>query len=188
MIKQKRSLIFGIIGFILLLLAGLFGTVWYYATLPERISQHETLDFGQSTFAPGSDAAMRVIVRDTSDGQPLSGAMINVRAESSGDILFSGSTDENGTADLQMKMPDFDGMFCGPASHTPSRRDLSKDSSLGDVCVILERLRGAGCQELAFVDLSRSDIDVHVVRVVAPQLGLILPGHVHTRGMRHLVQ
>ena len=109
MTKNKVAL-WGTIGAISLILAGLFSTVWYYATLPERVSQHETLVFGQSSFAPGSEAAMRVVVRDTADGLPLAGAMINVRAESSGDLLFSGSTDnDSGTADLQLQMPDFDG-------------------------------------------------------------------------------
>ncbi|HEX7566994.1 MAG TPA: hypothetical protein VF355_00355, partial [Anaerolineaceae bacterium] len=49
---------------------GLVSASAYYTNLPDNLSQHETIVLGQNTYAPGSQAALRVLVRDSKDGSP----------------------------------------------------------------------------------------------------------------------
>ena len=94
---------------LLLAAAVLAGLSIYYADLPNRLSQHETLVFGQSSFTPGSTGAVRVVVRDTRDAAPLAGAQIHVALrDKSGtsQTLFDGSTDGQGTANVSFKVPE----------------------------------------------------------------------------------
>lgn len=82
-------------------------------------------------------------------------------------------------------MPRFEMLFAGEPAHVPDSTDQSGGSALSDVETMLRRLVDAGCKSLAVVDLTRDDIGIPVVRVVAPELGLILPGHGYGRGTRH---
>ncbi len=98
----------------LLLLVALAGGLWaltaYYADLPNRISQHETIILGQSKFVPGSQAALRVVVRDSKDGSPLPHSQIELSLQpaSGGEAitLFTGGTDQQGTADIAFTVPE----------------------------------------------------------------------------------
>jgi len=96
--------------FILLLFGlGLWGLTDYYANLPERLSQHETIVLGQSRLVPGSEAALRVVVRDSSNQEPLESAEIKVLLASDGGssvTLFEGQMDEFGTTDVLFDVPD----------------------------------------------------------------------------------
>ena len=84
--------------------------VRHYSRLPEQLSQHETLVLGQSRFVPGSQAAVRVLVRDTSSGAPLTEAAIKVslRPASGGKdvLLYEGKTNAQGSADVAFDVPD----------------------------------------------------------------------------------
>ena len=53
-------------------IAALIG-FYYVSTLPQHISNHETLVLGQNVFSPGSKAAMRVVVNDSANRQPPAG-------------------------------------------------------------------------------------------------------------------
>ncbi|MBK8988749.1 MAG: hypothetical protein IPM39_22195 [Chloroflexi bacterium] len=91
------------------LAAGLAGLSWYYANLPDHLSQHETIILGQSDLVPGSTAVLRVAVRDSRDAAPLTGATVNVRLQAPGgaaQTVYSGQTDSLGTADVAFAVPD----------------------------------------------------------------------------------
>jgi uncharacterized protein YfaS (alpha-2-macroglobulin family) len=96
-----------------ILVSVIFGGLWfatdYYMKLPDRISQHETIVLGQNRLAPGSQAALRVVTRDTRDGTPLENAEIRVslQPEEAEELItvFSGRTDESGTAQVQFEVP-----------------------------------------------------------------------------------
>jgi hypothetical protein len=98
--------------FILLvaLVGGLWATTAYYADLPNRISQHETIVLGQSSFVPGSQSALRVVVRDSRDATPLSGASIKVSLQPAAGgpavELYRGTTDAQGSAEVSFVVPE----------------------------------------------------------------------------------
>lgn len=81
----------------------------YFADLPNRLSQHETILLGQNRAAPGSQPAFRVLVRDSSNGDPIEGAEVSVslRPADGGDPLpvFAGKTDGGGNAEVSFKLP-----------------------------------------------------------------------------------
>jgi uncharacterized protein YfaS (alpha-2-macroglobulin family) len=90
-------------------IAALWAITSYVNHLPERLSQHETLVFGQDRFTPGSQAALRVVVRDSKDGAPLPGAQIRVSLQPQGGgkklLVFDGTTNANGNANIQFDVP-----------------------------------------------------------------------------------
>ncbi|MBK7179293.1 MAG: hypothetical protein IPH82_19300 [Chloroflexi bacterium] len=93
------------------LVGGLAGLSWYYANLPDHLSQHETIILGQSDLVPGSTAALRVAVRDSRDAAPLVGAIVNVRLQAPDGAIaasYDGQTDDLGTADVTLAVPDGD--------------------------------------------------------------------------------
>jgi uncharacterized protein YfaS (alpha-2-macroglobulin family) len=96
---------------VLLLAASLLlitGLSFYFADLPNRLSQHETLVLGENVFVPGSSAGVRVVVRDTRSGAPLPDAQINVslRGKTGPALpLYQGHTDAQGTANVSFKVP-----------------------------------------------------------------------------------
>ena len=98
--------------FLFILLLSCLGLWWltdYYANLPERLSQHETIVLGQSRLVPGSEAALRVVVRDSSTQAPLESAAVTVSLASDGGssvTLFEGQIDEFGTTDVVFDVPD----------------------------------------------------------------------------------
>lgn len=109
---SKKTLISLIlIAAITLATAGTVIAARYYGNLPDRLSQHETIVLGQNRLAPGSQPAIRVLVRDSADGSPLAGAQVKVSmrpAEGAGQPVevFNGQTDAQGTAAVQFRVPD----------------------------------------------------------------------------------
>jgi hypothetical protein len=75
--SRKRRVIAGIVIF-LVVVAGLAASISYFAKLPNRLSQHETIVLGQCTFIPGAQTAVRVVVRGSKDGSPLNLAQVSV--------------------------------------------------------------------------------------------------------------
>ncbi len=99
------------VAFALLLLVGaLVALSVYYADLPDNLSQHETLVFGQNRLVPGSQAALRVAVRNSSDGAPLANAEIRVSLQpASGgraELVYTGQTNATGSADVSFTVPE----------------------------------------------------------------------------------
>ena len=105
----KRSRIL-LIALVLVLLAGLVTATIHYSDLPNRISQHETIVLGQNQLVPGSQAAFRVVVRDSKDASPLPNAAIKALLKpadgESAIEVFSGETDEKGTANICFAVPE----------------------------------------------------------------------------------
>lgn len=108
----------------------LCGLVGYYSRLPERVSDLETIVLGQTQYVPGSEAAMRVIVRDLADQTPVAGAAVLVSMqprEGGAKIqLFEGTTDEAGAADIAFTVP----ADLGPAQNliVETSADLGEDT------------------------------------------------------------
>ncbi len=113
---------------IIILLGGLTWLSVYYANLPDHLSQHETLVFGQNKLVPGSQAAIRVAVRDSADGAPLENADINVSLQpASGgraELVYTGQTNAAGTTDVSFTVPD--------APQSDYTLIVETDSSLGN--------------------------------------------------------
>jgi len=80
---------------------------------PPPARPHETLVFGQDRAAPGSRAALRVLVRSAgeraAEAEPIEGAEVVVRVGRTpglASIVYTGHTDANGTADVAFTIPD----------------------------------------------------------------------------------
>ena len=132
MSKQQRTLkkiTLTIISVFILVLVLLCGLTVYISALPKFIGDQETVILGQSRFVPGSQAALRVAVRDVRDASPVAGAALKVsmRPQSGGKAvaLFEGTTDEHGTANVSFQVPETE----DPAQNLiiETRSDLGQD-------------------------------------------------------------
>ncbi|MGC9395492.1 MAG: MG2 domain-containing protein, partial [Anaerolineae bacterium] len=77
-------------------------------TLPAPPVPQETLVLGQDRFAPGTEAALRVIVRSMG-AAPVAGAEIAVQlaqAAKPARVVYEGVTDASGSADVAFAVPD----------------------------------------------------------------------------------
>ncbi|MCS6842803.1 MAG: MG2 domain-containing protein [Caldilineales bacterium] len=76
--------------------------------LPYQAGAQELLVLGQSTFTPGSTAAVRVAVRDNASGQPLANARVDVSLRQAGlaRTVFAGNTDATGSLPVQFRVPE----------------------------------------------------------------------------------
>ncbi len=108
--SRKKWLILSVVLGCLVFVGGLVALCVYYDNLPENLSQHETIVLGQTTLVPGSDAAMRVVVRDSRDASPLPDASVEVRLrpEDGGGakMLFKGVTDAAGNVAVSFTVPE----------------------------------------------------------------------------------
>jgi MFS family permease len=94
---------------ILLIATGLFVSYVQVGLLPKQVSQHETIVLGQNRMVPGSQAALRVLVRDSRDGSGLADAevKIGIQPVAGGALLnlYTGKTDKSGTANISFAVP-----------------------------------------------------------------------------------
>ena len=91
----------------LVLVAFSFNAYGVFAT-PVPVPQ-ETLVLGQDRFAPGSEAALRVIVRSAESALPLAGAEIAVSLAQAPDVarlVYRGLTGADGTAAVTFTVPE----------------------------------------------------------------------------------
>jgi uncharacterized protein YfaS (alpha-2-macroglobulin family) len=81
----------------------------HFARLPETVDDLETIVLGQSRYVPGSQAALRVVVRQVGGGEPIPGAAVSVSmapADGGQPVpLFQGTTDASGAADVSFAVP-----------------------------------------------------------------------------------
>ena len=108
--SRKSWLNFGLAAAVVILVVAAVTAFWYISTLPQHISNHETLVLGQNTFSPGSAAAMRVLVNDSADGKPLADAEVSLSLQpidNSGPAvqLFSGRSDADGVVNVSFTVP-----------------------------------------------------------------------------------
>ena len=94
----------------LVVMGSLLGLTLYYVNLPDHLSQHETIVLGQRRLIPGTQAALRVVVRDSRDATPLSNATVNVlmRPQDGNRAipLFEGRTDVDGNINVTFTVPE----------------------------------------------------------------------------------
>jgi 5-hydroxyisourate hydrolase-like protein (transthyretin family) len=92
---------------VLALLAGL--AAWQSAdTALDRVDEQQTLVIGQTRFTPGSEASLRVLVRDQKAGEPVADAQVKVSLKPDGGKtvhLFEGRTDANGSLPAHFYVP-----------------------------------------------------------------------------------
>jgi hypothetical protein len=85
-----------------------FATVQLLIVPPQAAAQ-ETLVLGQDEFAPGTRAALRVVVRDAEAAQPVAGAEVVVRLGRTpglASVVYTGRTDAQGTAEVAFTVPE----------------------------------------------------------------------------------
>lgn len=94
---------------ILSILAALGGILWY-DSLPQRVDDQQTIVLGQTQFVPGSQSAVRVVVRDVKSQQPVPNADVKVslvpKDGGQAVTLFTGKADPNGALGASFKVPD----------------------------------------------------------------------------------
>jgi len=82
----------------------------YYADLPDRLSQHETIVLGQDRLVPGSQASLRVVVRDSRDASALAGAEVLVSMQPAAGgaqrEVYRGVTSAQGDAVIAFPVPE----------------------------------------------------------------------------------
>jgi uncharacterized protein YfaS (alpha-2-macroglobulin family) len=124
---SRRIILISLILFVTLLFCAALTTTYILSNLPKYLSQHETIILGQSQFSPGSQASMRVLVRDSRNGAPLPNSQVNIsfKTATGGKSLplYSGKVNEQGTADILFTLPE---IYTG--THT---LEIETESSLG---------------------------------------------------------
>ncbi|HXV98302.1 MAG TPA: hypothetical protein VEC93_07755, partial [Anaerolineae bacterium] len=94
---------------LIFLVAAAFLAFWYIATLPDRVDAQQTFVVGPTRLAPGSEAAVRVVVQEIKDGRPVSGAQVKVSLQPAAGgqttPLFDGTTDDSGSLPLKFNVP-----------------------------------------------------------------------------------
>ncbi len=94
---------------IILIIAIAFVAFWYIRTLPDRIDDQQTIVVGQTHFAPDSDASLRVVVQEAGNGQPVTGAAVEVSLQSTSDEqaipLLEAVTDDSGSLPVSFHIP-----------------------------------------------------------------------------------
>ncbi len=104
--RRIRWIVTALLAFVVA--AAMLGT-WAYNTLPQRVDSQHTLVLGQKQFAPGSQSAVRVVVRNTKNSQPVANADVKVSLAPQGGgqatTLFTGKSDQNGTVGASFTIP-----------------------------------------------------------------------------------
>jgi len=104
--RRIRWIVTAVVG--LVLASAICGT-FVYDTLPQRVDSQHTLVLGQTQFAPGSQSAVRVVVRNTKNSQPVANADVKVSLAPQGGgqatTLFTGKSDQNGTVGASFTIP-----------------------------------------------------------------------------------
>jgi uncharacterized protein YfaS (alpha-2-macroglobulin family) len=100
------------LGFLTLVIValGLGLAINYHLNLPERINAMETIVLGQSRYVPGSQAALRIVVRNINDQSPLPDSTVKVLLQPAKGgraiPLYEGTTDSSGVANVAFQVPD----------------------------------------------------------------------------------
>lgn len=103
----NKKAIFIAIPIILILLVGYSV---YMLNLEKYMNDQNTLVYGQSDFAPGSEAALRIVTLNHKNSEPITGAAVTIvaRSEITGQEipLFGGETDDQGSPDITFEIPE----------------------------------------------------------------------------------
>jgi len=104
----RRWLVPAAIVLVVLLAIGGFVALRLIDTLPERVDDQQTVLLMPGQLAPGSTAALRVIVQDYAAGRPVAGADVAVSLqppEGRAIALYSGKTDATGSLPVVFTVP-----------------------------------------------------------------------------------
>lgn len=84
-----------------------FGMALNAAQMPVQSGAQQTLVLGQDTLAPGTQAALRVVVSNAEDNLPVANANVAVQMRQAGlaKTVFNGRTDATGSAPVQFQVP-----------------------------------------------------------------------------------
>ncbi len=95
---------------VIAIVAGLILAAAACDTLPERLDRQQTLVFGQTRLAPGSESALRVIVREAKSAEPIADADVQVSlAPQEGGaptLLYSGRSGPDGAVAASFTVPE----------------------------------------------------------------------------------
>ncbi|NIM93334.1 MAG: hypothetical protein GTO18_06445 [Anaerolineales bacterium] len=107
---MKRKYLVVLLVILIFIAAGLWALTEYHIKLPNYVSRHETHIVGQDRFEPGSEAHLRVLVRDSSDGTPLPYSDVIISLEPTGGgqriEVFKGKTDISGVSNVAFDVPE----------------------------------------------------------------------------------
>ncbi|MCP4541998.1 MAG: hypothetical protein GY832_33130 [Chloroflexi bacterium] len=98
--NRRRWIVPALYALIILCVIAGFGALQWFATLPKRVDDQQTIVVGPTRFAPDSDASVRVVVQDFGAGKPIVNAHVKVSlkpASGRAILLFEGQTDETGS-------------------------------------------------------------------------------------------
>ena len=94
---------------LIVVIGAAFAAFWYFSTLPNRADDQQTIVIGPTRFAPASEAALRVVVQEVGQGQPVSHAQVKVSLQGQTDSrtisVFEGTTDDSGSLPLTFRIP-----------------------------------------------------------------------------------
>jgi len=98
----KMAIVLAVVAFI--------GATVLVNTMPDRVDDQQTIVLGQTTFAPGSLASVRVLVRDFASALPIPNAAIRVAMapKDGGEAthtLYEAQADQHGTAEVSFHVP-----------------------------------------------------------------------------------
>ncbi|MFH1053552.1 MAG: MG2 domain-containing protein [Candidatus Woesearchaeota archaeon] len=103
----NKKAIFIAIPIIILILVGYS---IYMLNLEEYMNDQDTLVYGQNDFAPGSEAALRIVTLNHKNSEPITGAAVTIAARDKDTkqkiVLFEGKTDEQGSPDIEFEIPE----------------------------------------------------------------------------------
>jgi anti-sigma factor RsiW len=103
---------------------------------PTTVRAQETFVLSPATLVPDTDAALRVIVREAGSAKPISDAelQVDLRPQGSPPVhLYSGRTDDQGTAEVRFRVPDTGQESVPAALVVTSRSSLGEDEIQRDV-------------------------------------------------------
>lgn len=115
---------------IVVMILGLIAGVVQAARLPQTVGDQETIVLGQTRFAPGSNSALRLVVRDTRNAAPIADADVVVSMQSANGekvTLYEGQTNAQGVANVNFEVPaQFEG---APKLIVETRSQLGADQA-----------------------------------------------------------
>ncbi len=97
-----------VLALIVVAIVGGFVALYLVSTLPERLDDQQTVLIVPPRLAPGSTAALRVVVQDFQAGRPIAGAQVNVDLQpptGRAIPLFRGQTDATGSLPVTFQVP-----------------------------------------------------------------------------------
>jgi 5-hydroxyisourate hydrolase-like protein (transthyretin family) len=116
--------------------------IWQTAAMPTHGPRQETLVLGQTTLTPGTQAALRVLVREATTGQPTQGVDVTIKlgkAEQStlAKTVWQGQTDSYGTAQIAFNVPELAELEASKRAPGLARANLAPSAAQQETQAVL---------------------------------------------------